>query len=106
MSSNTDGISLNGFTTQVILWTGEGPTPWWIWRLVPVKVEGVSTPSQPSSEALGSGFPPSYSGDTIGQSSTHVQHVESEHDEFGTIVSEVTVVTTTSTSTVTTRKRY
>ena len=71
-----------------------------------MKVEGVSTHSQPSSEVLGSSFPPSYSGDPIGQSSTHVQQAESEYDEFGTIVSEVTVVTITSTSTVTTRKRY
>ena len=34
------------------------------------------------------------------------RHVESEKDGFGTIVNEVTVVTTNSTSTVTTRKRY
>ena len=71
-----------------------------------MKVEGVSIPSQPSSETLGSGLPPSYHGDATGQSSTHTQHTESEHDEFGTILSEVTVVTTNSTSTVTTRKKY
>ena len=97
---------LNGFTTQVILWTGEGSHAWWIWRLVPVKVDGVPTPSQPPSETFDSGLPPSYHGDATGQSSTYTQHTESEHDEFGTIVSEVTVVTTNSTSTVTTRKRY
>ena len=50
-----------------------------------------------------SGSPPSYDGDA-GQSSIRAQHTESEHDEFGTVVNEVTVVTTT--STVTTRKRY
>ena len=47
---------------------------------------------------------PSYDGDATGQSSTHAQHAESERDEFGTIVNEVTVVTIT--STITTRKRY
>ena len=39
-------------------------------------------------------------------SSTHTQHTELESEEFGTIVKEVTVVTTTSTNTVTTQKRY
>ena len=62
------------------------------------------TPSQ--SLPAGSGSLPPYDGDTAGQSSVCTQHVESENDEFGTIVNEVTVVTTTSTSTVTTRKKY
>jgi len=70
-----------------------------------VKVESTLTPSRPS-ETLGSGSLPPYDGDATGQSSTHAQHAESEQDEFGTIVNEVTVVTTNSTSTVTTRKRY
>ena len=75
------------------------PFPIWIWKLIPVTVEGVYTPSRPSSEAPGSSFPPSYDGDTIGQPSTNfTQHAESERDGFGTIVTEVTVVTT--------RKRY
>ena len=99
-------MPLNSFTIQIIPWTGEGSYAWWVWRLTPVKVERVSVPSQTSSETLGSGLPPSYHGDATGQSSTHTQHTESEHDEFGTIVSEVTVVTTNSTSTVTTRKKY
>ncbi|KAF9649749.1 hypothetical protein BDM02DRAFT_3113172 [Thelephora ganbajun] len=77
-----------------------------IWKLIPVKVEGGFTPSQPSSATLGSGSLPPYDGDAAGQSSTCTQHTESEHDEFGTIVKEVTVVTTTSTSTVTTHKKY
>ena len=99
-------MPLSSFTIQIILWTGGGSYAWWIWSLTPVKVERVSVPSQTSSETLGSGLPPSYHGDATGQSSTHTQHTESEHDEFGTIVSEVTVVTTNSTSTVTTRKKY
>ena len=66
-----------------------------------MKVEGISTPPQSSS-----GMFDSYSGDAPGQSSTHTHHAEFERDEFGTIVNDVTVVTTTSTNTVTTRKRY
>ena len=55
-----------------------------------MKVESASTPP---------GSLPSYDGDA-GQSSTRTQHTESEHDEFGTVVNEVTVVT------ITTRKKY
>ena len=79
-----------------------GFAAWRVWKLIPVKVEGASTPSQLLSEILGSGSPPLYDGDTAGQFSTHTQNVESEHDELGTIVNEVTVTTTT----VTTRKKY
>ena len=67
-----------------------------------MKAEGTFAPPRPSSETLGSVSPPSYNVDTAGQSSTRVQHAESENDEFGTIVNEVTVLTTT----VTTRKKY
>jgi hypothetical protein len=63
-----------------------------------MKVEDAFMPSQSSSETLGSGFPPSYDGDATGQSSTRAQYAESEQDDFGTVVTEVT--------TVTTRKRY
>jgi len=45
-------------------------------------------------------FPPSYGGDGTGQSSTRTQRAESERDDFGTIVTEVTTVTTS------TRRRY
>ena len=69
-----------------------------------MKVGSMSTPSRSSSETLGPDFLRSYDGDTTGQSSTHAQHAESERDEFGTIVNEVTVVTIT--NTITTRKRY
>ena len=65
-----------------------------------MEVEGAPTPSRSSSETPGSGSPPSYGGDTTGQSPTSTQHAESERDEFGTIVTEVT------TTVITTRKKY
>ena len=65
--------------------------------MLPVKVEGGFVPSRSSSETLGLGPLPSYDGDTW-QSSARAQHTESERDELGTLVTEVTVVTT--------RKRY
>ena len=68
-----------------------------IWKLIPAKIEG--TPSQ-LLETVSSGLPPSYHGDGVGQSSAHSQVTGSERDDFGTIVTEVTTVTTT------TRKRY
>jgi hypothetical protein len=61
-----------------------------------VKVGGTFT--------AGAGEPgslPSYDGDS-GETFTRTQHGESESDELGTFVNEVTVVTTT----VTTRKRF
>ena len=64
-----------------------------------MEVRGKST-SWPSSEALGLDSLPEYDGDETGQSSTHTQHAESENNELGTIVTEVT------TTLVTTRKRY
>ena len=69
--------------------------PTWIWKLIPVKVakfEEASTPSI-SSETLGPDPLPSYNRNAAGQS-FHTQHAESERDDFGTIVTEVTVVTT------------
>ena len=80
------------------------PVSWRIWKLIPVKVEGALAPSKSPTETLGSGSLPPYDEDTAGQSSTRTQCVEHEYDEFGTIVNDVTVVTTT--NTVTTRKRY
>ena len=67
-----------------------------------MKVEGKFAPSRQSSETPGSSSLPSYDGDGSGQSSTHTRHAESERDDFGTIVTEVT----TSTTVVTTRKKY
>lgn len=84
-------------------WVDTEPVAWRIWKLVPVKMDDVFKSSQPPSEV---GSLPSYDEGTTGQSSTHVQRVESENDEFGTIVNEVTVVTTVTNSTITTRKRY
>ena len=69
-----------------------------------MKVEGTPTPPLPPPEMLGPGPLPPYDGRAVGQPPTHAQHAEFERDEFGTIVNEVTVVTTN--STVTTRKRY
>jgi N-methylhydantoinase A/oxoprolinase/acetone carboxylase beta subunit len=82
------------------------PVTWRIWKLIPVKAEGALAPSKSLTETLGSGTLPPYDGDAAGQSSTRAQYAESEHDEFGTVVNEVTVVTTVTTNTVTTRKRY
>ena len=61
----------------------------------------VEAPLRPSSETLESGPLPSYESDA-GQSSTRTQHMELERGKFGTVVNEVTVVTTT----ITTHKRY
>jgi hypothetical protein len=58
-----------------------------MWKLIPV-------------ETAGQASPPSYEGDAVGQASTSVQRAESESDDFGTIVTEVTTVTTT------TRRKY
>ena len=65
----------------------------------------MATSSQPP-EALDAGPLPPYDEDTTRQSSTRTQRLESEHDEFGTVVNEVTVVTTVTKSTVTTHKKY
>ena len=65
-----------------------------IWKLIPVNVEGTVSPSQLLSKALGSG-PPSYSGDAAGEPSVQTQVVESERDDSGALVTEVTTVTTT-----------
>jgi hypothetical protein len=95
-------LQLNsGVVFQVELWKEAPPhRPWRIWNLLPVKIEGTSTPSELLSETLGSEVPPLYDGDATGQSSARTQHAESERDDFGTIVTEVTV------STITTQKRY
>jgi len=77
----------------------DGVRPNQIWKLIPVKVEGAPTPSRSSSETLGPGSLPSYDVGTAGQSSARAQRMEeSERDDFGTIVTEVT--------TITTRRRY
>ena len=65
-----------------------------------MKVESVSTPPLSSSETLDSGSLPSYDRPATGESSTHTQYAESERDDFGTVVTEVT------TTVITTRKKY
>ena len=62
-----------------------------------MEVDGISPPSQtsPGSNCLGP-FPTHDGGATALRPSVH--HVVSEHDEFGTIVKEVNVVTTTTTT--------
>ena len=94
----------NTFTAQVQSWEDTEPVPWRIWKLIPAKVEDKFASSLSPSGTLSSGSLPPYDGDTSGGFSTRAERVESEQDEFGTIVNEVTVVTTT--STVTTRKKY
>ena len=72
------------FNSQMHLWTQQAdrePDPVFMWKLIPV-------------ETMDQGFPPSYEGDGFGQSSTSAQHAESESDDFGTVVTEVTTVTT------------
>jgi len=82
----------------VQIWTDTEPLSWRIWKLIPVKTEVVSKPSGPSSETLNdSSSPPLYEG-AGGQPSTQTQRTESEDDDFGTVVTEVTIVTT--------RKKY
>ena len=81
--------------SQVVIWDeNEGASQ--TWKLIPVKVESTSTPllSSPLPGNLDLGSLPSYDGGVTGQSSTRTQHVGPERDDFGTIVSEVTVVTT------------
>lgn len=67
---------------------------WQVWRLIP---EEATTP-QPLYEALGLGPLPPYDENEPEQPPAHVQHVEQERDDFGTVVTEVTIVTT--------RKKY
>ena len=103
MPNDTEELLLiNISATQVQMWTETKPYAWWIWKLIPVVVEGVLRPPQSPPETLGCDSLPSYDGDTTRQSSTHTQHAESERDEFGTTVTEVTTTSTV----VTTRKRY
>ena len=94
------------FIIQVISWPKDDLAAWQIWKLIPVKIDPKLAPSQSPSEAAGSDAVPPYDADENGQPSARTQHAEFERDEFGTIVNEVTVVTTVTRSTVTTQKRY
>ena len=72
-----------------------------MWKLIPVKSEGIFAPRISPDTAELARSPPSYDRDEA-QSSIRAEHTESGQDELGTFVNEVTVVTTT----ITTRKRY
>ena len=101
MLNDTGELLLNGFIIQIVLWeVGKPCIVEQTWDLIPVRVEGVSAPLRPSPETPSPDPLLSYDGKTAGQSSTSAQHAESEHDDFGTIVTEVT------TTVITTRKKY
>ena len=95
----------NQLTSQVTIYD-EHENPWQTWKLIPVEVGSTPVLSSSFPGNLDSGSLPSYDGGVTGQSTTRTQHVEPESDGFGTIVNEVTVVTTDTNSTVTTRRRY
>ncbi|KAF9781767.1 hypothetical protein BJ322DRAFT_243236 [Thelephora terrestris] len=80
-----DCVKHNG--AQVIAWSGDKSITWLMWKLIPF-------------ETTEYGFLPSYEGEEAGQSSARAQYADSERDDLGTIVTEVTTVTTT------TRRRY
>ena len=67
---------------------------WQVWRLIPVE----AIPPKPPHEELGLGPLPPYDENEPGQPPARARHVEQERDDFGTVVTEVTIVTT--------RKRY
>ena len=65
---------------------------WQVRRLIPVE----AIPPQPPYEELGLGPLPPYDKNESGQPPTHAQHFEQERDDFGTVVTEITI----------TRKKY
>ena len=82
--------------SQVVFYDDTGHA-WQTWRLIPVKSsEGAFMPLQLPLVRV----PLFHTNikDATGEPSTRTQHLESESDDFGTMVTEVT--------TVTTRKRY
>jgi hypothetical protein len=77
---------IDSFRHQVQCWIGDDPFPSArIWKLIdiPEKVGGAGAPSQ---------FP--YLVDPAGQYPSRTQRSECEHDDFGTMVTEVTTITT------------
>jgi len=81
MFSCIEEFSLSCLNIQVITWTeaGRNPMPLLMWKLIPME----------------QGILPPYERDTTGEPSTRTQRTESEYDDFGTIVTEVTVTTRT-----------
>ena len=74
-----------------------------MWKMIPVRVENAAVPPPPLFGNPGLA-PPPHDGAVTEQTTTRTQHIEPGDDELGTVVNEVTVVTTN--STITTRKRY
>jgi len=68
---------------------------WGMWKLIPTEVEGGATPPQPPDEALGLDPLPPLNENERRRPPTQVEY---ERDDFGTVVTEVTIVTT--------RKKY
>lgn len=91
------GDTADRFAHQVHIFDDSGKG-WQTWSLIPMRVGDTPTPQHLWSESLSSGFPPPYGGEATRESSARAHHAESERDDFGTIVTEVT--------TITTRKKY
>jgi len=97
LSVGQSGLQLTrGSTSQVVTYH-ETLNPWQIWKLTPV--EGTFPPPRSPFGTTDEGPLPAYEGATE-QPFTRAQHAEFERDEFGTVVTEVIVATTT------TRKKY
>lgn len=92
------GATFQLFDTQVKTSPDPPRYAWRIWKLIPVERETEPARAQSPHETPGPGFPPAYHGDGTEQPSARTQTTESERDDFGTVVTEVTIVTT--------RKRY
>ena len=72
------------------------PNAWQVWRLISTEVEGTGTPY----ERFGLDPLPQYNENEHMRFPAHVRREELERDDFGTVVTEVTTVTTS------TRRRY
>ena len=83
------------------MWSENPHNRWQIWDLIPVTAGGTPMPPHRPFEAEGPGPLPLYK-EAPGQPHVRTHSVEYERDELGTVVNEVTVVTTT----ITTRKRF
>ena len=75
--------------------SGPHPSACLVWKLISVEIEDVNAPVQ--SVTFGTDLLP-YDVNESRQSSARAQNLGSERDDFGTVVTEVTVVTT--------RKKY
>ena len=64
---------------------------WQVWKLIPVEAEDAAAPPQPWPELFDLGPLPQHD---LVQPPAPVQRMGLERDEFGTVVTEVTIVTT------------